>query len=78
MMPTNHCVVVMPFDTGKAGGSQERIQEHLRDTRSILNVLQDLQRPVLTNLQTIRSASPIASGRTSPLSCDINEHSEIR
>ncbi len=66
---------------GKAGGSQHanvRIQERLRDKTSILNTLQDLQRPLLTNLQTIRSASPIASGRTSPLSCDINEHSEIR
>lgn len=65
----------------KAGGSQYanvRIQERLWDKTSILNALQDLQRPVLTNLQTIRSPSPIASGRTSPLSCDINEHSEIR
>ena len=65
----------------EARGSQHTnvlIQERLWDKTSILNVLQDLQRPALTNLQTIRSASPIASGRTSPLSCDINEHSEIR
>lgn len=65
--------------TRKAGGSQcAHIEECFRLKTSILNMLQDLQRPALTNLQTIRSASLIESGRTSPLSCDINEHSEIR
>ena len=83
IVATSYCVVLLPFDTGEQEAASMLMRalhtENICGARDrVLNALQDLQRGLRSNLQTSRSVSLNASGRASPLSCDINQLSEIR